>query len=211
MKTKLFILLISVFSLTNADEFGMNDYNNPPEDNFGNLMPDGINNNTPDMMESRFQEIPHEDVMPLEPQQQYEQQPPRFEEVNPEAMNHLEGDHVAPLNDFEDNEYASELFNELGFNNKETITRDQFKTFFHKMMSREHNDLDLHDFYGKVFDSYIKDIPEEIPTHDIHTYVDFDKLQSTIQHIVGQEYGSEYQQQVKAMFESEGINNNNDL
>jgi len=84
--------------------------------------------------------------------------------------------------DQEDFRNIDEAHKELGFDNKEIITKSEFRQFIIIMLSRgqkELNEVETH-FFNKVADKVVKDIGDSIPKQDIPKHLNPDFLNSIL-------------------------------
>jgi hypothetical protein len=131
---------------------------------------------------------------------------PRFEEVSNEvtteganvpispvveSTNELTAETMSIPHRDEDTEYAHRLFDEMGFGGKYSITRQDFKNFFMRMMLREEPEHEFKNFYDKIFDNYIQNIPDTISINDFHNYINFDDIERITHEVIAAEKGEE--------------------
>jgi hypothetical protein len=91
-----------------------------------------------------------------------------------------------------DTTFANQLYDKLGFGQKASISKQDFKTFFYELITRDDTETENRNFYDKVFEKYIQNMPDNIPTQELHDFIKFDELKDVIQQILREEYGSEY-------------------
>ena len=79
----------------------------------------------------------------------------------------------AAADEEEENAYLEKIFKDLGFEGKETITKDDFRKFVVLMLARGQKTEDFSElektFFNKVADKIVSRLPDIIPTKDIPT------------------------------------------
>jgi len=96
-----------------------------------------------------------------------------------------------------DNAYIEQIFKDLGFEGKESITKDDFRKFVVLMLARGQKTEDFSElektFFNKVADKIVSRLPDIVPTKDIPSILNPDFLNEVLADI-----GAELEEQQKA-------------
>jgi hypothetical protein len=71
-----------------------------------------------------------------------------------------------------DSQYVLQILKDYDLHDKAVIDKNDFKRVFFKLLIKE-EEIDDADFYMKVIDRYIENVPDKILTRQIADYIDF--------------------------------------
>lgn len=104
---------------------------------------------------------------------------------------------------FDLNEESSKKILELlGWENKEVITKEEFKDFFIKILYKN-DDNNLNNLSLGIIEKYVKDIPEKIELKDFGKWVSYDRFIEAMKETVRELFGEQYVDEVVKAFDEE--------
>lgn len=100
-------------------------------------------------------------------------------------------------------EMMASLFQELGLDKSENMTRDNLRTILDRLLSKMYNaDFAQHaNFFMRIIEKYTSEVPDLFPRLDIGKYLNQERVMQILQEVVKDHFGDKYADDLKPAFE----------
>jgi hypothetical protein len=117
---------------------------------------------------------------------------------------------------FDDNtwfasEMAKNVFNSMGLDKKEEITKKEFETLFYRIFTKDQADPDRKEFFTSISEKLSKGIKDKINRDEIPAFMSKDNVINAVEETVREQFGEEYvagiRQTMQRVFEEDNNTN----
>ena len=110
---------------------------------------------------------------------------------------------ISPEDDQAQNEMMATLFQEMGLDKAEFMTRENLRTILDKLLSKMYKqDFPEHaSFFKTIIEKYTTEVPDKFPRLDIGKYLSQDRVMQILQDVVKEHYGENYAEDLKPVLE----------
>jgi hypothetical protein len=102
-----------------------------------------------------------------------------------------------------ESDFAMNIFKDMGLDTKEIMTREDFKNFFMRVITKDRNleSLGGHSqFYVEISRKMSLQVPEEFKINEAANYLETDNILVAIEETVREQYGEEYVGRIREEF-----------
>jgi hypothetical protein len=96
---------------------------------------------------------------------------------------------------------AKKIYRQLGLVDRETITKDEFKTFFYRVITKDQKNHPHEPFFREVVERHARSLPKNIAVTRLKELISQQHLFKIIEDVIREQYGEEYVPEVKKAFE----------
>lgn len=113
---------------------------------------------------------------------------------------------ISPEDDQAQNEMMASLFQEMGLDKAEFMTRENLRTILDRLLSKmSSQDYPDHAaFFKRIIEKYTSEVPEKFPRLEIGKYLNQDRIMNILQDVVKEHYGEKYAEDLKPAFAEVG-------
>lgn len=129
------------------------------------------------------------------------------EQLNPEDLESMlkdlkDGNLNADPEDIKqsEEEMTNEIISELGLDKKETLTKDDFRQFLEKLMSKDFSgNPEEEEFMKFIVDKAVESTPENFSLDELKEFVTSDKLRKILEEAISEKFGINFNDLMGAM------------
>jgi sulfur relay (sulfurtransferase) DsrC/TusE family protein len=97
-------------------------------------------------------------------------------------------------------EISKKIYSSMGFDEKETLTREEFKVFFYRMITRDREQVNNGPFFEQVSRILADDVPEKFEVINMIDYMTQESIIESIVKVIKEFYGEQYVEPAKNQF-----------
>jgi len=102
------------------------------------------------------------------------------------------------------NELIANLFQQMGLDKSETITRENLRTLLDSVLGQLSNEIypQQKGFFKSFINKYTAEVPKIFPKKDISKYLSQERILAILQEAVKENYGEKYSEDLKPVFDN---------